>query len=278
MARGATRAKRPGFKMDNDEFVARNRAAWNAYDESNPWTVPVDEETIRRARNGDWGVLLTECKTVPKAWFPHLEGIDLLGLASGGGQQMPIFAALGARVTSFDNSDAQLDKDSLVARREGFSIRTVQGDMRDLSAFDDDSFDLIFHPVSNVFCPDVKPVWHECYRVLRPNGYLMAGFMNPAEFIFDYPSLEQGRFDVRFKLPVNEYEAYGEAYFESDNDPAVCFSHSYQDQFGGQCDAGFVIDRFYEDVRSNLIVNEYFPSYFATRARKLPTSIPGIRP
>lgn len=256
--------------MDDDEFVALNRAAWNGYDESNPWTVPVDGDTIRRARDGDWHVLLTESRPAPRSWFPELNGIDLLGLASGGGQQMPIFAALGACVTSFDNSDAQLDKDRVVADREGLSIRTVQGDMRDLSVFDNESFDLVFHPVSNVFCPDIRPVWRECYRVLRPGGYLLAGFMNPVEFVFHYPSLERGEFDVRFRLPVNEYEAYGDEYFKGDNDPAVCFSHTYEDQFGGQCDAGFVIDRFYEDVRRDLVVNEYFPSYFATRARKLP--------
>ena len=71
---------------------------------------------------------------------------DVLCLASGGGQQGPILAAAGANVTVFDNSPAQLRQDELVARREGLSIRTVQGDMRDLSAFADGSFDLIFHP------------------------------------------------------------------------------------------------------------------------------------
>lgn len=257
--------------MDNDAVVARNRDAWNSYNETNPWTVPVDEETIRRARAGDWGVLLTESRPVPRDWFPELEGIELLGLAAGGGQQMPILAALGARVTSFDNSDAQLAKDELVAKREGLPIRTVQGDMRDLGVLDDESFDLIFHPTSNLFCPDIRPVWRECYRVLRPGGYLMAGFLNPMEFIFDYVGLERGEFNVRFKLPMNDLDAYGEAWLAEQGDPAVCFSHSYQDQFGGQCDAGFVIDRFFEDVRRKGIAREHFPSYFATRARKLLT-------
>ncbi len=57
--------------------------------------------------------------------------------------------------------------------------------MRDLSAFADESFDLVFHPVSNLFVPEVRPVWNEAFRVLRRGGSLLAGFLNPAVYIFD---------------------------------------------------------------------------------------------
>lgn len=75
----------------------------------------------------------------------------------------------------FDNSPAQLAQDRGVADREQLSLRTVEGDMRDLSTFTDESFDLIFHPCSNCFVPDVLPVWQECWRVLRPGGVLLSG-------------------------------------------------------------------------------------------------------
>ena len=91
-------------------------------------------------------------------------------LASGGGQQGPILAAAGADVTVFDNSPRQLEQDRYVADRDGLHLQTVEGDMRDLSCFPDESFDLIVHPVSNVFVPDVKPVWREAYRVLKPGA------------------------------------------------------------------------------------------------------------
>ena len=61
-------------------------------------------------------------------------------------------------VTVFDNSENQLNQDRAVAEREGLEIRTVQGDMKDLHPFDDQSFDLIFHPCSNTFVSDVRPV------------------------------------------------------------------------------------------------------------------------
>jgi hypothetical protein len=38
-----------------------------------------------------------------------------------------------------------------VAERDSLALHTVRGDMADLSAFQAESFDLVFHPVSNVF-------------------------------------------------------------------------------------------------------------------------------
>ena len=88
------------------------------------------------------------------------------------------------KVVSFDLSDEQLKKDCYVAMRHGLQIGCVQGEMANLSEFADESFDLIFHPISNVFVPDVKAVWSECYRILRSRGNLLAGFMNPSFFSF----------------------------------------------------------------------------------------------
>ena len=87
-----------------------NREAWNREVQAgeNRWTKPVDSETIARVKQGEFSILLTENIPVPHRWFPPLKGADVLCLASGGGQQGPILAAVGARVTVFDNSPAQL--------------------------------------------------------------------------------------------------------------------------------------------------------------------------
>ena len=76
-------------------------------------------------------------------WFPPMENCEVLCLASGGGQQAPIFAAAGASVTSFDNSPKMLEQDQFVADREGLVITTIEGDMADLSIFEDEQFDFI---------------------------------------------------------------------------------------------------------------------------------------
>src|SRR3954453_10587130 len=133
-----------------------NREAWDREVENgNQWTVPVGPEVIEAARRGEWEVLLTDQKPVPREWFPAMAGADVLCLASGGGQQAPTFAAAGANVTSFDASPGQLARDRLVAGRDGLPLRTIVGDMANLSALPDASFGLVFHPCSNCFSPEV---------------------------------------------------------------------------------------------------------------------------
>jgi SAM-dependent methyltransferase len=250
--------------------VAHNRAAWDKQvDGGNEWTRPVGPDVIARARAGDWSVVLIGYEPVPREWFPELRGADVLCLASGGGQQAPVLAAAGANVTVFDNSPRQLEQDQLVADREGLALRTVLGDMRDLGAFTDGSFDLVFHPVSNLFCPDLAPVWRECARVLRPGGVLLAGFMNPDLFLFDREAEERGELVVRHTLPyadLTHMTAGERARFVGDG--PLEYSHSLGEQIGGQLAAGFVLTAFAEAPHHAGITAQYMSGYFATRAEK----------
>ena len=153
------------------DHLEHNRDAWNRESSAGgEWSIPVSAQTIVAAKGGDWSVILTPLKLVPREWFGDLKAKRVLCLASAGGQQAPILAAAGAKVVSFDLSDEQLARDAEVAARDDLDLQCVRGDMADLSQFPDDSFDLIFHAVSNVFVPDVEQVWRECYRVLKPKG------------------------------------------------------------------------------------------------------------
>jgi SAM-dependent methyltransferase len=248
-----------------------NRAAWdNNVVAGNRWTVPVSPAAIAAARAGRWEIALTPTRPVPRSWFPELPGLDVLCLASGGGQQAPLLAAAGARVTVLDNSPRQLAQDRFVADREQLSITTVEGDMANLSTFTDGSFGLIVHPISNCFVPDVRPVWREAFRVLRPGGALLAGVLNPIRFLFDDDKAERGVFEVRHRIPYSDLTSIGEAErsrYTDKNEP-LCFGHSLEDQIGGQIDAGFVFAGFYEDGEPELPLSKYIPSAIATRAVK----------
>ena len=249
-----------------------NQEAWDRQVASeNEWTVPVGPEIIEAARRGEWTVLLTNTKPVPRSWFPEMRGADVLCLAGGGGQQGPVFAAAGARVTVFDNSPRQLAQDRRVAGRESLELETVQGDMRDLSAFADESFDLVFHPVSNLFVPEVRPVWREAFRVLRRGGTLLAGFLNPAVFIFDLDLLDTtGELRVRYELPFATETSLSEEDLKGwlERGELLEFSHTLEDQIGGQTDAGFLIAGFYEDRHRDDPVAAHMPTLAATRAIK----------
>lgn len=255
-------------------IVSHNREAWNKQANSGSrWSQPVDAETIERAKNGDWDVVLTPNKCVPKNWFGELVGKNVLSLASGGGQQAPILSAAGAEVTSFDNSDEQLSRDEFVANRDGLELQTVQGDMADLSVFEDDSFDLILHPVSNVFCEDIRPVWKECFRVLKKGGSLLSGFMNPMFFMFDVEEAEKtGVLQVQYPLPFSDLKHLPKDKLNKSRaeDLPYEFGHTLEEQIGGQIAAGFLICGLYEDDwdDDSTLLNKYTTTSIATLGRK----------
>lgn len=255
--------------------VMHNRAAWDReVDAGNEWTRPVSPEVIARARGGDWPVVLIGHQPVDRDWFPaDLTGLRVLGLASGGGQQGPVLAAAGAEVTVLDNSARQLAQDRFVADRDGLSLRAVQGDMRDLGTFPDSSFDMVFHPVSNLFCPDIAPVWRECFRVLRPGGTLLAGFLNPDLYLFDRELLDsRGELVVRHRLPYADVTHLDPAERERafGADAPLEYSHTLTAQLGGQLAAGFVVTHFVEAPHHADATARFMSGYFATRAVKPP--------
>jgi SAM-dependent methyltransferase len=255
--------------MDIAEY---NRQAWDQQvEQGNPWTLPVTSEQVAAARAGDWQVVLTPTIAVPRAWFGDVRGKEILLLASGGGQQGPILAAAGARVTVFDNSPRQLERDRSVAERDGLEIATLQGDMRDLSALSSERFDLIFHPVSNCFVDDIHAVWREAFRVLRHGGALLAGFANPIMYTFDYPLSRQGIYQVRHAIPNSDQEIFTEEQREQffGAHTPLEWSHTLSDQIGGQLAAGFLLAGFYEDIDPGEKIAEYLPTFIATRAVKI---------
>ena len=252
---------------------AHNRAAWDKLvQEGNEWTRPVSAEDVERARRGDWSIVLIGHEPLDRSWLPtDLTGKDVLCLASGGGQQGPILAAAGARVTVFDNSPRQLAQDEMVAARDGLQLRIVLGDMRDLGAFDDAGFDVVFHPVSNLFVPDLAPVWRECFRVLRPGGALLTGFVNPDVYLFDHEALdERGELVVVHKLPYSDVTQYSaeERATKFGVDAPLEYSHTLADQIGGQLAAGFVLTGFAEAPHQSNASAQHLSHYFATLAVK----------
>jgi len=252
---------------------AYNREAWNREVEGgkNRWSQPVNSEIIAKAKQGEFSILLTENVPVPHKWFPPLKGADVLCLAGGGGQQGPVLAAVGANVTVFDNSPAQLKQDQLVAEREALSLKTVEGDAADLSTFADQSFDLVFNPCSTVFMQDVRAVWKETYRVLRHGGILMTGSMNPVHYIFDLYKADEGILEVAHSIPYSDLTSIPKEDLEEHIEKGlpVEFGHSLTDLIGGQCEASFVITDMYEDYMLDSPLHNYHPSYIATKAIKL---------
>lgn len=251
--------------MEREAYQDINAAVIDRWiDEGWEWGVPITHEVYENAQKGNWDVLLTPVKPVPHSWFGQLRGKKLLGLASGGGQQMPIFAALGAQCTVLDYSLKQLESERLVAQREGYSIEILRADMTKPLPFADDSFDLIFHPVSNCYVREVEPIFRECSRILKKGGVLLCGLGNEVNYLV---SEEEDRIinTMPFDPTVNEAQR---KQLEQEN-CGMQFSHNMEQQLGGQLKAGFVLTDLYSDTNGAGRLHEMgIETYVATRAIK----------
>lgn len=229
------------------------------------WGIPLTHEEYLAAKGGKWNVLLTPTKPVPHEWFGSLKGKKLLGLASGGGQQIPVFSALGAKCTVLDYSPSQLESECAVASREGYEVEIIRADMTKPLPFKDGEFDIIFHPVSNCYVEKVEPIFKECYRVLKKGGIFLAGLDNGLNYVFE----DDDESTVKNSLPFNplknpEYMRQLEV-----ADCGVQFSHTLEEQIGGQLKAGFTLTDIYEDYNGEGLLREkHIPTFVATRAIK----------
>ncbi len=250
------------------DYTKINSETWDLWAKDGcEWTLPITHEEYEKTTADNFAVVLTPCITVPHEWFGDLKGKKVLGLASGGGQQMPVLSKLGAVCTIFDYSDRQLEAEKMVSEREGSSINIIKGDMSKPFPFDDESFDIIFHPVSNVYVEDVYHIWNECYRILRKGGRLLSGLDNGISFLFE----ENDPLKVVNPLPFNPLKMPKKRLDAMiANGDGVQFSHTLDEQIGGQLKAGFTLKALYEDRdrEGGNEIGKYYPQYIATLALK----------
>lgn len=248
--------------MNYQQINAQTIDRW--IEEGWEWGQPVSHEVYAQALAGKWDVLLTPTRFVPHAWFGELRGKRVLGLASGGGQQIPIFSALGAQCTVLDYSPKQLESEKMVSEREGYSVEIVHADMTRPLPFADEAFDLIFHPVSNCYIEEVRPVFRECARVLKRGGVLLCGLDTGVNFIVND---DESR--IVNALPFNPLKNPEQMRQLQETDCGVQFSHTLEEQIGGQLEAGFMLTDLYEDTNGEGYLHElHIPSFVATRAIK----------
>ena len=249
--------------MNYQDINAQTIDRW--IEEGWEWGIPIDHDTYLKALAGEWNMLLTPTKFVPHEWFGDLKGKRVLGLASGGGQQMPIFAALGAECAVLDYSEKQLQSERMVSQREGYQIDIIRGDMTKPLPFDDETFDLIFHPVSNCYVKEVKPIFKECARILKKGGILLSGLDNGVNYL-----VNDDETMIVNTMPFDPLLNEAQRKQLEESDCGMQFSHTVEEQIGGQLEAGLMLTHIYGDTNGEGRLHEMnIECYFATRAVKL---------
>ena len=174
----------------------------------------------------------------PVSVLEGVEGKEVLCLASGGGQQSAVFGLLGARVTVVDLVEGQLEGDVVAAGHYGYEVTTVCADMRDLSRIGERAFDLVYQAPSMAYVPDVREVYAEVFRVLKPKGMYRVCFTNPATEFVDWNSWDGEGY--RITKPYSERVEQDE---EDGVTGLVQFRHYMADIFNGLIEEGFSIQQ-----------------------------------
>lgn len=224
----------------NDEAAMANRQLWeNEVKKGGGYTVPwldLDLSLLQQYAQGQLD-LLPEPMTCmyPASMLADVEGKEVLCLASGGGQQSAVFSLLGARVTVVDLTEGQLEGDRKAAAHYGYDVTTWQADMRDLSCLEHSRFDLVYQANSTAYIPDIRQVYGEVARVLKPQGLYRVTHSNPATFVMEWSNES-----YCIKTPYKENMHHRE-------DGGIEFRHYMNDLFNGLIDVGLSIQRVHEE-------------------------------
>ncbi len=246
--------------MDRNEILKINSRAYDRLAlQRAPLCRPAGDDDVRNP-----------LRTVDAAgWLgDSIAGWRVLCLAAGGGRQSSLYAAAGAEVTVADLSPAMLELDRQVAAERGYSARLIQTSMDDLSMFDDGEFDLVVHPVSSCYLPDVRPVFLHVARVVRAGGLYVSQHKSPASLQASHEPTARGDYVLEHAYyrdsPVPPATSATTASNRLREPGAVEFLHRWEQLVGGICRAGFVIEDLVEPLHATA---DAAPGTFAARAR-----------
>lgn len=245
-------------RMDQREILRQNRQVYDAMAAADsPLCRPAKDEELR-----------DPLATVDAAgWLGNsIQGRNLLCLAAGGGRQSSLYAAAGANVTVVDISGAMLELDRRVAAERGYSIRLFETSMDQLPMLQDGEFDIVIHPVSTCYLPNIQPVFLEVARVLRPAGIYVSQHKQPTSLQSTVDPID-GNYHIQHRYyrdaripPVASNSTNSRRLRESG---AVEFLHRWEEIIGGMCRAGFVIEDLSEPMHAR---KEAQAGTFADRA------------
>lgn len=208
----------------------------------------------------------------PIGWLEgNVRGKRLLCLAAGGGRQSALYATAGAEVTVVDISPAMLELDRRVARNRKLNIRLVQASMDQLTPLASGSFEIVVHPVSTCYLPDVAPVFREVARVLIPGGIYVSQHKSPLNLQASHRRNLGSHYEILHgcyrDAPIPQPTEISSGTKRLREPGAIEYLHRLEQILGGICRSGMVIEDFIEPLHAD---PEAPANSFGDRARFVP--------
>jgi SAM-dependent methyltransferase len=122
-----------------------------------------------------------------RQYFPDFRGKRVIVPSSGDSIMMYAFHLMGAKVTSCDLSDSQLNNGKKYADMHGWDIEFIQQDSMVLDKIPDGTYDLLYTSNgAHVWIHDLPGMYKNFYRVLKPGGRYIMGEIHPFLRPFDF--------------------------------------------------------------------------------------------
>ncbi len=167
----------------------------------------------------------------------NVYGKDVAVVGSGDNHAVFALAGMKANVTSIDISERQLETASARADQLGLAIAFVRADATDLAAVADRSFDLVCSTNGFfVWIADLRAVYGEVFRILRPGGYYV---------FYDVHPFQRPWEDRNMSIEVDKpYWHTGP--FRDEKEGTFEFNWTMADLLNPAADAGLVLRRILE--------------------------------
>ena len=204
-----------------------------------------------------------------------IRGWNVLCLAAAGGRHSALYHAAGATVTVLDISDGMLELDRRVSQELKFNVRLIQGSMSDMPMLRNAEFDLVIHPVSTCYVPDVACVFAEVSRVLKPNGLYVSQHKQPVNLQASLKT-QHGKYTIETVQDAVAIPAKADEPSPLREPSTREFAHSLDAILGGICRSGMVIESIQEPNHANKEAcadtmghrSRFIPPYLRVKARK----------
>ena len=249
-----------------DEAALHNKSAWNSLvHKGSGFARPASTKVLNDATD----------RINIYGWLPDgVQGKKVLCLAAGGGKHGPIYAAAGADVTVVDISESMLSKDLDYAKRFGLKIKVLAACMTHMPELRDAEFDVIMQPVSSCYIKNLRGLFSEVSRLLKPGGLYIVQHKQPI-------SLQASALPDQGKYYIEQPWTYHQELppvvgCEHREEGTLEYIHTLESLIGGMCEAGLVVEDLKEPRHGDMAAavgtfrhrSAFIPPYIAIKSRR----------
>ena len=166
--------------MSDNDILDRIKAYWNETSDSDWYRSLRTDEKLGRLKEKPELAFHPAVYALIRTYAPELNGMSILLPSSGDNHAAFALAMMGARVTSADISERQLENAAETAEKLRLDIEFICDDTMKLSRIRDAAYDMVYTSNGTLcWISDLDSMYRSICRVLKPGGHSVMYDMHP---------------------------------------------------------------------------------------------------